>query len=495
MSKFKFFHALLIFSLIVSFILPSAAGAESNGADAATTESTPAGQEALTVIKDTYSPTGDTYDPTGDTYCDYADPTCDTYEQPVEAIQVEYTSATESSITVEFVYNGELTEDLAFEFYLNGELYDTVYETYDYNFYTFFGLESDTEYAIEIMALKGGEYTDEYAWAYEYTHSEPYGDVVQFEDSRLEEAVKTTLDVYHRAIQESDMQRLYSLEAYGYGIESLEGLQSAYNLEYLDLSGNMITDISPIADLEYISHLDLSYNGDIMNLESLLSMQYLTSFYYYDVYYGPGSTNKQTIQALIDKEVEVGVNPRGWYFEEYYGKWLYFTHDRGAYVSGWLKDNNKWYYLSEDPYEGMSTGWDYIGGKWYFFNQVGAMLEGPAWVKLGGKWYYAEKSGAMKTGWYKEGSTWYFFDKVSTAMKTGWHKDGNTWYHFKSTGAMSTGWYQEGSTWYYLNTSGAMATGWKEVGGKWYYFYTSGKMAANTTIDGYKLGASGAWIK
>jgi len=169
LSKLKFFHALLIFSLVVSFILPSAAAAENNGTDATTQESTPAGQEALTVIEDTYSPTGDTYDPTGDTYCDYTDPTCDTYEHPVEAIQVEYTSATESTITVEFVYNGESAEDLAFEFYLNGELYDTLNEVYDYNIHTFVGLEADTGYDIEIQALKGGEFTGEYAWTYEYS--------------------------------------------------------------------------------------------------------------------------------------------------------------------------------------------------------------------------------------------------------------------------------------------------------------------------------------
>ncbi|MEH7223248.1 hypothetical protein V7112_05475 [Bacillus sp. JJ1566] len=32
------------------------------------------------------------------------------------------------------------------------------------------------------------------------------------------------------------------------------------------------------------------------------------------------------------------------------------------------------------------------------------------------------------------------------------------------------------------------------IGNKWYYFYSGGQMAANTTINGYKFNANGAWI-
>ena len=60
---------------------------------------------------------------------------------------------------------------------------------------------------------------------------------------------------------------------------------------------------------------------------------------------------------------------------------------------------------------------------------------------------------------------------------------------------MMTGWLQQGNTWYYLKASGAMATNWNWVENKCYYFAESGKMAANTIIDGYKVNASGAWVK
>ncbi|MBQ3802861.1 MAG: hypothetical protein II845_04110 [Oscillospiraceae bacterium] len=39
-----------------------------------------------------------------------------------------------------------------------------------------------------------------------------------------------------------------------------------------------------------------------------------------------------------------------------------------------------------------------------------------------------------------------------------------------------------------------MLTGWQTIDGVWYYFYADGTMAANTTIDGYTIDGSGAWV-
>ncbi|QCJ44151.1 lactocepin precursor [Bacillus sp. S3] len=137
--------------------------------------------------------------------------------------------------------------------------------------------------------------------------------------------------------------------------------------------------------------------------------------------------------------------------------------------NGWSFENGAWFYYVKDT---KATGWLNDGGKWYFLNKDGKMATG--WLNTGGKWYYLNKSGAMATGWLK---------------------DGNTWYYLNKSGAMATGWLFDGGKWYYLENSGAMATGWKYVNGKWYFLYSSGAMAANTTIDGYKLGKDGAWIK
>ena len=126
-----------------------------------------------------------------------------------------------------------------------------------------------------------------------------------------------------------------------------------------------------------------------------------------------------------------------------------------------------------DPTPVVNKGWVNTASGWTFYDAVGTQLKGQ-WVNDGGVWYYIKADGVMATGWVKDGANWYFLN-ASGAMKTGWVKDGANWYYLKASGAMATGWVKDGANWYYLKASGAMA--------------------ANTTIDGYKLGASGAWIK
>ena len=57
----------------------------------------------------------------------------------------------------------------------------------------------------------------------------------------------------------------------------------------------------------------------------------------------------------------------------------------------------------------------------------------------------------MTTGWYLDGSTWYYLDAQNGDIKQAGNTD-NKWYYLRSSGAMVTGWFK-GSTWYYLHTS------------------------------------------
>ncbi len=125
------------------------------------------------------------------------------------------------------------------------------------------------------------------------------------------------------------------------------------------------------------------------------------------------------------------------------------------------------------PTPAVNKGWVKIDAGWTFYNATGVQAKGQ-WVNDGGVWYYIKADGVMATGWIQDGSTWYYLQS-SGAMKTGWLNDNGTWYYLQSSGAMKTGWLNDNGTWYYLNASGAML--------------------ANTTVDGYKLGASGAWVK
>lgn len=106
-------------------------------------------------------------------------------------------------------------------------------------------------------------------------------------------------------------------------------------------------------------------------------------------------------------------------------------------------------------------------------NNTASTLRG--WkLQSDGKWYFYKEDGSKAIGWYKDGATWYYLNPNGD-MKTGWLKDNGAWYYLKESGAMATGWINDGGTWYYLNASGAMLS--------------------NTTVNGYKLGPTGAWIK
>jgi hypothetical protein len=101
-----------------------------------------------------------------------------------------------------------------------------------------------------------------------------------------------------------------------------------------------------------------------------------------------------------------------------------------------------------------------------------------------------------KVGWDQlADGTWNFYDATGTKVVSNWVNVGGVWYYLKADGVMATGWLNDNGTWYYLKSSGAMATGWLNDNGTWYYLNASGAMLANTTVDGYVLGASGAWIQ
>ena len=159
-------------------------------------------------------------------------------------------------------------------------------------------------------------------------------------------------------------------------------------------------------------------------------------------------------EAIANLEAAIAgyVHPQGWYQDEA-GTWFYGVGTEN--YTGWLEINGRNYFLKDDGSMAAST-----------------------WVKTDkGYWYYLNESGIM--------------------LHDGWGKVNGSWYYFKNFGAMAEGWLKLGNTWYYLQPgSGKMVTGWNLINGKYYYFDASGAMLANTTTpDGYKVDASGAWVK
>ena len=98
----------------------------------------------------------------------------------------------------------------------------------------------------------------------------------------------------------------------------------------------------------------------------------------------------------------------------------------------------------------------------------------------------------VSSHWLSDNGTWKYIDAVGNVTKNSWVQN----YYLNAEGNMVTEWSNINGNWYYFGVDGAKKTGWfRDFDGKWYYLNSDGSMAYNTTVGGYKLGASGAWVK
>lgn len=124
---------------------------------------------------------------------------------------------------------------------------------------------------------------------------------------------------------------------------------------------------------------------------------------------------------------------------------------------------------------------------------------GTGWVSDDGKWKYTDDYGnILKSTWFydRNQNNTYYFDE-NGYLRKGWITLNNDSYYLDENGAMFTGWKNVNGSWYYLNYDGKMKKGWiRDTDGNYYYLNEStGAMEVNTTVNGYKLGNNGAWIK
>ena len=135
-----------------------------------------------------------------------------------------------------------------------------------------------------------------------------------------------------------------------------------------------------------------------------------------------------------------------------------------------------------------NVNWQRDAKGWWIQNPDGTYPKAQ-WLLLNNRWYYFNQEGYMLTGWLLYNNAWYYFEE----------KEGG------EQGKMSVGWKEIRGFWYYFSEevgaeNGKMRSGWQEVKGKWYYLNhqvgaENGKMLFNTKVDGYTLGADGAWQK
>lgn len=93
-------------------------------------------------------------------------------------------------------------------------------------------------------------------------------ETINFADEHLERAVRDTLGVSEGDLLASQVARISTLDAPHYGIVSLEGIEHLRNVRTINLEGNAVEDLRPLASLEKLETLNLRDNG-IVSLESV----------------------------------------------------------------------------------------------------------------------------------------------------------------------------------------------------------------------------------
>ena len=150
--------------------------------------------------------------------------------------------------------------------------------------------------------------------------------------------------------------------------------------------------------------------------------------------------------------------------------------------------------------------------KWVFNLTNGTRAKGWAYLsytyegKTKSEWYHFGEDGIMDSGWFLDGSTWYYLSMNHNGfygeMIKGWHHDGQDgrWYYLDpSSGAMHTNWSKIGGEYYFLNpTAPAQTWFFDNATGRWNHGNVNsrplGSMYQNeTTPDGYYVNESGAW--
>lgn len=206
-----------------------------------------------------------------------------------------------------------------------------------------------------------------------------------------------------------------------------------------------------------------------------------------------------------------------------------------APVEGWEQNGaGQWMYRNANGK--LATGFYQLGDKAYVSDANG-ILYTDCWVQLKGKWLRASGSGALESGWFNDGSGWYYLDGAngwvmlantsrdingilyafapSGVMITdsfvhlngsgagyaapsggvaqigrysgntiilnnrGWVYANDRWFYGSpSNGSMAKGWVDAGGARYYMDpNTGMMRTGWLPYGNSWYYLDDSGAMA------------------
>ena len=149
------------------------------------------------------------------------------------------------------------------------------------------GLTNGTTYGVRLRAMSGSGYGTPSAIVNATPISTPTPDpnddddytfTFPVPDVNLRVAIAEALGKDSGAsVTEADMQRLRTLRADDKGISDLTGLESATNLERIELRRNEISDLTPIAGLTRLNNIKLRGNliSDVSSLANLTNVDWL----------------------------------------------------------------------------------------------------------------------------------------------------------------------------------------------------------------------------
>ena len=143
--------------------------------------------------------------------------------------------------------------------------------------------------------------------------------------------------------------------------------------------------------------------------------------------------------------------------------------------------------FSKNTGSNFALPYDFEGS---YFNEKNANRVGYFYVDMG------SSANTSSQGWENTDRGWKYKESNGSYVTNTWKQVDGIWYFFDGEGYIATSWRQINGVWYFFNASGAMVTGWVQSGNDWYYMSPSGAMLSNTTTaDGYRLDASGRWVK
>ena len=204
----------------------------------------------------------------------------------------------------------------------------------------------------------------------------------------------------------------------------------------------------------------------------------------------------------------------GRYYVGSNGAWVKGAQHTTTVQNGWVKEGYTWYYYKNGSVVRNAWAGNYWLGadgrmatnSWVDNNRYYVGADG-AWIKNysnksgcqkeSGSWYYYKNGSVVRNAW--EGNYWLGADG---RMVTNSWVDNNRYYvgndgawvkGAQHTTSVKSGWVKEGYTWYYYKNGSVVRNAWEGN----YWLGADGRMATNSWVDNnhYYVGNDGAWVK